>query len=49
MGVGAADEYRMVHWGVAKEIILAWFITIPLSAVVSAIIYSLSNFIFKVI
>ena len=49
MGVGAADEYKMVHWGVAKEIILAWFITIPLSAVVSAIIYSLSNFIFKVI
>ncbi len=49
MGVGAADEYRMVHWGVAKEIILAWFITIPLSAVVSAIIYSLFNFIFKVI
>ncbi|MCE5220872.1 MAG: inorganic phosphate transporter [Clostridium sp.] len=49
MGVGAADEYKMVHWGVAKEIILAWFITIPLSAVVSALIYSLSDFIFKVI
>jgi inorganic phosphate transporter, PiT family len=49
MGVGAADEFRMVHWGVAKEIILAWFITIPLSAVVSALIYCLSNFIFKVI
>ena len=49
MGVGAADEYRMVHWGVAKEIILAWFITIPLSAIVSALIYCLSNFIFKVI
>lgn len=49
MGVGAADEYRMVHWGIAKEIILAWFITIPLSAVVSALIYSLFNVIFKVI
>jgi len=49
MGVGAADEFRMVHWGVAKEIILAWFITIPLSAIVSALIYCLSNFIFKVI
>jgi len=49
MGVGAADEYRMVHWGIAKEIILAWFITIPLSAVVSAIIYILLNSIFKVI
>jgi len=49
MGVGAADEYKMVHWGIAKEIILAWFITIPLSAVVSALIYILFNFIFKVI
>jgi len=49
MGVGAADEYKMVHWGIAKEIILAWFITIPLSAVVSALIYILLNFIFKVI
>ena len=49
MGVGAADEYKMVHWGVAKEIILAWFITIPLSAVVSALIYILFNLIFKVI
>jgi PiT family inorganic phosphate transporter len=49
MGVGAADEYKMVHWGIAKEIILAWFITIPLSAVVSAMIYLLFNIIFKVI
>lgn len=49
MGVGAADEYKMVHWGIAKEIILAWFITIPLSAVVSAMIYILFNMIFKVI
>jgi len=49
MGVGAAEEYRMVHWGIAKEIILAWFITIPLSAVVSALIYVLLNSIFKVI
>lgn len=49
MGVGAADEYKMVHWGIAKEIILAWFITIPLSAVVSALIYSLFNVIFKII
>ena len=49
MGVGAADEYKMVHWGIAKEIILAWFITIPLSAVVSALVYISFNMIFKVI
>ena len=48
IGVGAADEYKMVHWSIAKEIIFSWFITIPLSAVVSALIYILFNFIFKV-
>lgn len=49
MGVGAADEYRMVHWKIVKEIIIAWFITIPLSAIVSGLIYIIFNFIFKVI
>lgn len=39
MGVGAADEYRMVHWGIVKEIVVAWVITIPLSAAVSALLY----------
>ena len=49
MGVGAADEYRMVHWGIVKQIVIAWFITIPLSAIVSALIYVLFTLIFKVI
>ncbi|WP_291633507.1 inorganic phosphate transporter [Clostridium sp.] len=49
MGVGAADEYKMVHWGITKEILLAWFITIPLSAVVSALIYIIFNLMFTVI
>ncbi len=49
IGVGAAEEYKMVHWGIAKEIIMAWFITIPLTAIVSAAIYELLNIIIKVI
>lgn len=49
IGVGAADEYKMVHWGVAKEIVLAWFITIPMSALVSGIIYSLFHFVIKIV
>jgi len=48
MGVGASDEYRMVHWGIVKEIIIAWFITIPFSAGVSALIYLIFTLIFKV-
>jgi len=49
MGVGAADEYKMVHWSIAKEIIMAWFITIPLTAIISALVYELLNLIFKLI
>lgn len=39
MGVGAADEYRMVHWSIVKDIVIAWVITIPLSAAVSSLLY----------
>jgi inorganic phosphate transporter, PiT family len=39
MGVGAADEFRMVNWNIGKEIITAWCITIPCAAIVSAIVY----------
>ncbi|MEQ8198628.1 MAG: inorganic phosphate transporter [Clostridiaceae bacterium] len=43
MGVGAADEYRMVNWNIGKEIVTAWFITMPCSAVASAVIYLIIN------
>ncbi len=39
IGVGAADEYRMVNWNIGREMVVAWFITIPSSAVVAALIY----------
>jgi PiT family inorganic phosphate transporter len=35
MGVGMGQRISAVRWGVAKNIILAWFITIPASAVMS--------------
>lgn len=43
VGVGAADEYRMVNWNIGKEIVTAWFITMPCSAIVAAGIYLLFN------
>lgn len=46
MGVGASDQYRMVHWSMVKQIIISWVITIPLSAVVSAAIYALISLFF---
>jgi inorganic phosphate transporter, PiT family len=39
MGVGAADRLNKVRWGVASEILVAWFLTIPSTAVVAAGIY----------
>jgi len=37
MGVGAGQRISAVRWGVAKNIILAWVITIPASAVMAAL------------
>ncbi len=38
MGVGSAERVSKVHWGVAGEIVMAWFLTIPVSAVLSAVL-----------
>lgn len=39
MGVGAAKRLKSVNWGVAKRIIVTWFITLPISALLSALIF----------
>lgn len=41
MGVGAAERANKVRWGVAREIAVAWLLTIPATALVSAGIYFL--------
>ncbi|MBM4325246.1 MAG: inorganic phosphate transporter [Deltaproteobacteria bacterium] len=41
MGVGAGQRLSSVRWGVAKNIILAWFITIPVSAVMAGLCFYL--------
>ncbi|WP_289138248.1 inorganic phosphate transporter [uncultured Brevibacillus sp.] len=41
MGVGAAKRLKSVNWGVAKRIVITWFITLPISAIISALIYFL--------
>ena len=37
MGVGAGQRISAVRWGVAKNIIIAWFITIPASAAMAGL------------
>jgi len=39
MGVGTAERANKVRWGVAQEIVVAWFLTIPATALVAAGIY----------
>jgi PiT family inorganic phosphate transporter len=39
MGVGASKRVSAVRWGVAKNILIAWVLTLPISAAVSAGVY----------
>jgi PiT family inorganic phosphate transporter len=39
MGVGASQRISAVRWGVAKNIVVAWLVTIPASAVMAALTF----------
>ena len=39
MGVGATHRLTAVRWGVARQIVWAWILTIPISAAISAAAY----------
>ncbi len=43
IGVGAAKRASAVRWSVANNIVIAWLITIPASAVVGALCYGLAG------
>jgi PiT family inorganic phosphate transporter len=45
MGVGAGYRASAVRWGVAKNIIMAWFITIPASGLLAALTFFLTRFV----
>lgn len=45
MGVGAGQRISAVRWGVAKNIILAWIVTIPASAVTAGLSFLLIRWI----
>lgn len=47
MGVGATKRIRAVRWGVAKNIVLGWFITMPAAAIVAAVMYWIIHLIFN--
>jgi len=46
IGVGAARRVSAVRWGLAGNIVIAWFITMPAAAAISALAYFLIDLIF---
>jgi inorganic phosphate transporter, PiT family len=43
IGVGSSERVSKVRWSVAEEIVTAWLITIPASALIAAGVYGLIN------
>ncbi|MEV0963847.1 MULTISPECIES: inorganic phosphate transporter [unclassified Streptomyces] len=46
MGVGATKRVSAVRWGVAKNIVMGWFITMPAAALVAALSFWIVNLAF---
>ena len=44
-GVGSANRWTAVHWGVTLNIVWAWVLTIPGAALIAAAAYFLLNLI----
>jgi PiT family inorganic phosphate transporter len=45
VGAGAAQRVNMVRWGTASQIVVAWFLTIPATALLGAAAYFILNMI----
>ena len=41
MGVGSAERIGKVRWGVVENILLAWIVTVPISALLAAVLVQL--------
>jgi PiT family inorganic phosphate transporter len=46
MGVGSTQRLSAVRWGVARDIVTAWLLTLPAAAVVGAATYLVLNIFF---
>ena len=46
MGVGSSKRISAVHWGVAQQMLMAWVLTIPCTALVSALAYKVMSLFF---
>lgn len=46
LGVGAAHRLKGVQWNTAKRIVITWFITLPISALLAGMVYFVINLLF---
>ncbi len=44
LGVGSAQRRSQVRWGVMSDILVAWFLTVPASAGIAALLYFLIDY-----
>jgi len=47
LGIGASRRLSSVRWGLAANIMLAWIVTIPTTAVAGALLYQIVKIIFR--
>jgi len=43
MGVGAVKRLSAVRWGITINLLWAWILTIPVSALLAALVYLIVN------
>jgi len=41
LGAGSAERVNKVRWGVAGQIVIAWVLTIPATALLSVLVFTL--------
>lgn len=46
MGIGSAKRIGAVRWGTAQQMLMAWVLTIPCTAIVGALVYSIMCYVF---
>ena len=46
LGVGSSHRVKGVNWGIAKQMIITWVITLPISALLSAVVFYILHLFF---
>ncbi len=46
MGVGASHRFKGVKWNMAQQMMITWFITLPITATLSGLLYLLLDLVF---